>query len=108
MPLDAIGQPVVADGVALVYASTPRGVNAHAFSVADGKQLWTQPVHPGLDAPSVPPLEPVVTRTAAGKSAAIFLQATAPPPNNSGYEWWTTPVAFDLSSGKELYRGRRN
>ncbi len=106
VPLDAIGQPVVADGVALVYASTPRGVNAHAFSVADGKQLWTQPVHPGLDAPSVPPLEPVVTRTAAGKSAAIFLQATAPPPNNSGYEWWTTPVAFDLSSGKELYRGR--
>mgnify|MGYP003575524039 FL=1 len=105
VPLDAIGQPVVADGVALVYASSPTGVNAHAFSVADGKQLWTQPVHPGLDAPSVP-LEPVVTRTAAGKSAAIFLQATAPPPNNSGYEWWTTPVAFDLSSGKELYRGR--
>ncbi|MFK0039431.1 hypothetical protein ACIQTW_06280 [Paenarthrobacter sp. NPDC090517] len=105
VPLDAIGQPVVADGVALVYARAAGGVEAHALSVATGKELWKQPVHPGLDAPSVP-LEPVVTRTAAGKSAAIFLQATAPPPNNSGYEWWTAPVAFDLRTGHELYRGR--
>ncbi|WP_159733310.1 outer membrane protein assembly factor BamB family protein [Arthrobacter sp. 9V] len=105
VPLEPIGQPVVADGVALVYATTPTGVNAHAFSVADGKQLWTQPVHPGLEAPAVS-LEPVVTRTAGGRSAAIFLQTTAPPPNNSGLEWWTAPVALDLGTGKELYRGR--
>ncbi|BCW37445.1 hypothetical protein StoSoilA2_35010 [Arthrobacter sp. StoSoilA2] len=105
VPLDAIGQPVVADGVALVYAKTPAGIAAHAISVANGKELWTQPVHPGLEAPAVP-LEPVVTRTATGKSAAIFLQAATPPANNGGATWWTAPVAFDLNTGKELYRGR--
>ena len=104
--LTPIGQPVVADGVALVYASTPTGVNAHAFSVADGKQLWTQPVHPGYEAPSVP-LEPVVSKTASGRSAAIFLQAASVPAGlDSDVSWWTAPVAFDLSTGKELYRGR--
>ncbi|ABM10250.1 PQQ-binding-like beta-propeller repeat protein [Paenarthrobacter aurescens] len=103
--LDPIGQPVVADGVALVYAKTATGVNAHAFSVADGKQLWTQPVHPGLEAVGVP-LEPAVTRTAGGRSAAIFLQAAAPPADDGGVAWWTSPVAFDLRTGKELYRGR--
>jgi hypothetical protein len=106
VPLEPIGQPVVADGVALVYAKTATGVNAHAFSVADGKQLWTQPVHPGLDAPWVP-LEPVVSRTASGRSAAIFLQAaTAPADFDGDKDWWTAPVAYDLSTGKELYRGR--
>src|SRR4029453_14777182 len=43
VPLDAIGQPVVADGVALVYAKTPAGVAAHAISVTNGKELWTDP-----------------------------------------------------------------
>lgn len=105
VPLDPIGQPVVADGVALVYAKVANGVNAHAFSVADGKQLWTQPVHPGLDAVGTP-LEPAVTRTAGGRSAAIFLQAATPPPNTSDVAWWTSAVAVDLSTGKELYRGR--
>ncbi|MDO6144596.1 PQQ-like beta-propeller repeat protein [Paenarthrobacter aurescens] len=106
VPLEPIGQPVVADGVALVYAKTATGVNAHAFSVADGKQLWTQPVHPGYEAPSVP-LEPVITRTASGRSTAIFLQAaTAPAGLESDEAWWTAPVAFDLSTGKELYRGQ--
>ncbi|MEO3942002.1 hypothetical protein V3C41_13055 [Paenarthrobacter nicotinovorans] len=106
VPLNPIGQPVVADGAALVYAKTATGVNAHAFSVADGKLLWTQPVHPGLDAPWVP-LEPVVSRTASGRSAAIFLQAAAAPADFDGDKnWWTAPVAYDLSTGKELYRGR--
>ena len=79
VPLNPIGQPVVADGVALVYAKTATGVNAHAFSVADGKQLWTQPVHPGLDAPLGSPWNPSVSRTASGRSAAIFLQAATAP-----------------------------
>ncbi len=103
--LDPVGQPVVADGVALVYAKGANGVDAHAISVADGKELWTQPVHPGLGALAIP-LEPVVTRTAAGRSAAIFLQATAPPSDDGGVAWWTAPVAFDLKTGKELYHGR--
>ncbi|MCP1415210.1 hypothetical protein [Paenarthrobacter sp. A20] len=103
--LDPIGQPVVADGVALVYAKSAAGVAAHAISVADGKELWTQPVHPGYEAPGVP-LEPVVTRTSTGKSAAIFLQAATPPANDGGVAWWTAPVAFDLGTGKEIYRGR--
>jgi len=106
VPLEPLGQPVVADGVALVYASTPTGVNAHAFSVADGKQLWTQPVHPGYEQLSVP-LEPVISRTASGRNAAIFLQAASAPAGlGTDVEWWTAPVAFDLSTGKELYRGR--
>ncbi|MGJ3189267.1 hypothetical protein [Paenarthrobacter sp. FR1] len=105
VPLDPIGQPVVADGVALVYAKSTAGVAAHAISVADGKELWTQPVHPGYEAPGVP-LEPVVTRTPSGKSAAIFLQAATPPANDGGETWWTAPVAFDLGTGKEIYRGR--
>ncbi len=106
VPLEPIGQPVVADGVALVYASTPAGINAHAFSVADGKQLWTQPVHPGYVSLGIP-LEPAVTRTASGRSAAIFLQAASAPAGfDTDVAWWTAPVAFDLSTGKELYRGR--
>jgi hypothetical protein len=104
--LEPIGQPVVADGVALVYAKSATGVSAHAVSVADGKELWTQPVHPGYEAPSVP-LEPVVSRTASGRSAAIFLQAASAPAGlDTDVAWWTAPVAFDLSTGKELYRGR--
>ncbi|MFF1831721.1 PQQ-binding-like beta-propeller repeat protein [Paenarthrobacter sp. NPDC058040] len=104
-PLSAIGQPVVQDGVALVYAKASAGVEAHAYSVKDGKELWTQPVHPGFDSPAEP-LEPAVTRTASGKSAAIFLQAATAPANASGTDWWTSPVAVDLTTGKEIYRGR--
>ncbi|MDI2035730.1 PQQ-binding-like beta-propeller repeat protein [Paenarthrobacter nitroguajacolicus] len=104
--LDPIGQPVVADGVALVYTKGSAGVEAHALSVATGKELWTQPVHPGYDAPGNS-LEPAVTRTASGSSAAIFLQAAeAPADIDTDVVWWTSPVAFDLSTGKELYRGR--
>ncbi len=104
VPLEPIGQPVVADGVALVYARAAGGVEAHALSVTTGKELWKQPVHPGLDSPGTP-LVPVVTRTYSGKSAAIFLQAATPPADNGGFAWWTAPVAFDLTTGKELYRG---
>ena len=104
--LEPLGQPVVADGVALVYAKGSAGVEAHALSVATGKELWTQPVHPGYDAPGNP-LKPAVTRTASGRSAAIFLQAAeAPADIHSDVAWWTSPVAFDLGTGKELYRGR--
>ncbi|MFC8038863.1 PQQ-binding-like beta-propeller repeat protein [Paenarthrobacter sp. NPDC057355] len=102
--LEPIGQPVVADGVALVYTRVAGGVEAHALSVATGKELWKQPVHPGVGSPGTP-LEPVVTRTYTGKSAAIFLQAATPPADNGGFAWWTAPVAFDLTTGKELYRG---
>ncbi|MDP9936271.1 outer membrane protein assembly factor BamB [Paenarthrobacter nicotinovorans] len=103
--LEPIGQPVVTDGVALVYTRVSGGVEAHALSVATGKELWKQPVHPGLDTPGTP-LEPVVTKTYSGKSAAIFLQAATPPADNGGFTWWTSPVAFDLTTGKELYRGK--
>ncbi|MCP2047916.1 UNVERIFIED_ORG: hypothetical protein J3D58_001988 [Paenarthrobacter nicotinovorans] len=104
--LDPIGQPVVADGVALVYTRGTEGVEAHALSVATGKELWKQPVHPGYDAPGNP-LKPALTRTASGKSAAIFLQAAAAPAGfDTDVVWWTSPVAFDLGTGKELYRGR--
>ncbi|MFJ4029150.1 hypothetical protein ACIPWF_17305 [Paenarthrobacter sp. NPDC089989] len=106
VPLEPLGQPVVSDGVALVYAKASGGVEAHAISVSTGKELWKQPVHPGYEAPSVP-LEPAVTKTASGRSAAIFLQASPPPKDTDGsISWWTTAVAFDLQTGKELYRGR--
>ena len=103
--LDPLGQPVVADGVALVYTKGSTGVEAHALSVADGKELWKQPVHPGEYLPGIP-LEPVVTKTYTGRNVAIFLQAATPPADNDGFEWWTAPVAFDLATGKELYRGK--
>ncbi|MBM7794203.1 hypothetical protein [Paenarthrobacter ilicis] len=105
VPLEPIGQPVVADGVALVYAKSATGVAAHAFTVATGKELWTQPVHPGMDS-FVSPLEPAVTKTASGRSAAIFLQAATPPADNRGMAWWTAPVAVDLKTGKEIHRGK--
>ena len=106
LPLEPLGQPVVSDGVALVYAKASGGVEAHAISVSTGKELWKQPVHPGYEAPAVP-LEPAVTKTASGRSAAIFLQAS-PPPKDGGADisWWTAAVAFDLRTGKQLYRGR--
>lgn len=102
--LSPIAQPEVADGVALVYAKTASGVTAHAISVTDGKEIWNQTVHPGLGAPGVS-LTPAITKTSAGASVAVFLQETAAPTNDSGTSWWTAPVAVDLKSGKELYRG---
>ncbi|MEV7606274.1 hypothetical protein AB0N65_12615 [Paenarthrobacter sp. NPDC089322] len=103
--LDTIGQPVVTDGIALVYAKGANGLAAHAISVADGEELWTQPVHPGFEAPGVA-LEAAVTRTAGGRSAAIFLQSATPPVDDSDTTWWTAPVAFDLRTGKELFHGK--
>ncbi|MFJ4167889.1 hypothetical protein ACIPY3_00115 [Paenarthrobacter sp. NPDC089714] len=105
LPLEPLGQPVVSDGVALVYAKVSGGVEAHAIAVSTGKELWKQPVHPGIGAPAIP-LEPALTKTEAGQTAAIFLQAATPPADNGGTSWWTTPVAVDLKTGKELFRGR--
>lgn len=102
--LSPIAQPEVTDGVALVYAKTASSVTAHAVSVTDGKELWTQAVHPGIGAPGVS-LTPAVTKTSTGESVAVFLQESAAPSTDGGTSWWTAPVAVDLKSGKELYRG---
>ncbi|MCF3137990.1 PQQ-binding-like beta-propeller repeat protein [Paenarthrobacter sp. AR 02] len=104
VPLDPIGQPVVADGVAVVYGKTSGGITAYAFSAADGKQLWTNPVHPGLGAPGIP-LEPALTTTDSGSAAAVFLMPAGTPAENFGMAWWTTPVAVELKTGRVVYRG---
>ena len=46
-PLDVVGQPLVADGVALVYATKGEELAIHAFDTATGKELWTAPASPG-------------------------------------------------------------
>lgn len=104
VPLEPIGQPVVADGVAVVYGKTSNGITAYGFSAADGRQLWTNPVHPGLGAPGIP-LEPALTTTDAGSAAAVFLMPASTPIDNFGTAWWTTPVAVELKTGRVLYRG---
>lgn len=104
LAVEPIAQPVVADGVALVYAKDKDGLKALAVSMDDGKELWSRPIHPGIGAPGIE-LEPEITKSASGVSAAVFLQAAAAPANNSGITWWTAPVAVDLKTGKEIYRG---
>lgn len=104
LTVNPIAQPVVADGIALVYASDDNGPKALAVSVADGNELWSQPIHPGIAAPGVE-LEPEVTKSASGLSAAVFLQPAPAPTNNGGITWWTAPVAVDLKTGQEIYRG---
>lgn len=101
--VDSIAQPAVADGVVLVYAKGS-GLNAHAVSVADGKPLWSLPIHPGIGASGVE-LGPELTKTAAGASAAVFLQSAPAPVDSHGIAWWTAPIAVDLKTGRELHRG---
>lgn len=104
LQLHPIAQPAVADGVALVYAKSETGVKAHAVAVDSGKELWSRVVHPGISNLLIS-LKPSVTKTAAGASVATFLQAANAPENNFGIEWWTSAVAVDLKTGKELFRG---
>lgn len=104
LPVEAIAQPVVADGIALVYANDDNGLKALAVSASDGKELWSQPIHPGISAPGIE-LEPAVTKSASGVSAAVFLQPAPAPSDNGGITWWTVPVAVDLKTGQEIYRG---
>lgn len=102
--VEPIAQPVIADGVALVYAKGTDGLKVMGISVADGKELWSQLLHPGIAAPGVE-LEPEVTKLESGVSAAVFLQSAPAPADSRGIDWWTTPVAVDLRTGKEIYRG---
>lgn len=104
LSVDPIAQPAVADGTALVYVKSPKGVDAMAVSVADGTKLWSMEIHPGIGAPGVE-LEPALTKSASGANAAVFLQSAPAPTNNGGLTWWTTPVAVDLKTGQEIYRG---
>lgn len=50
-PLDVIGQPVVADGVAVVLATRKKKLRLHAFDVATGEQLWTATSTPSMVGP---------------------------------------------------------
>lgn len=104
LTVEPIAQPVVADGIALVYVKDDGGVKATAVTVADGKELWSKPIHPGIAAPGVE-LEPAVTKSSSGASAAVFLQAAPALANSGGMTWWTAPVAVDLKTGQEIYRG---
>ena len=101
--MDVLGQPAVADGVALVYTKGAE-LQARAVSLADGSELWSQPIHPGVGAPGIA-LAPRLTKTDSGANVAVFLQQGEIPEFNAGQTWWTSPVAVDLKTGEELWRG---
>lgn len=101
---DVMSQPEIVDGVALVSARKAGGAEVIAVDAQDGHELWRRDVHPGHAAPGIS-LMPQVTKTASGTNAAVFLQAAAAPADDWGVSWWTAPVAVDLRSGEELYRG---
>lgn len=104
LKLEPISQPVILDGVALVYATSSVGLSAHAISVATGKQLWERLIHPGIAATGVE-LTPALSKSPAGKNVAVFLQPAPIPAPSLGYIWWTAPVAVDLQTGKDVYQG---
>ena len=107
LQLDAIAQPEVADGVALVVTRTPgRSLTVVAADVETGEKLWSRPWSPG----AIPPgysMGPATFESASGRAVTVF----SVPPRDLGarsLDMWRLPlVVVDLASGKELHRTKR-
>lgn len=103
--LEPIGQPVLQDGVALVITGEGQLMELVALNVKNGKELWRKDYHPG-DVASGVVNAPAVTKDTQGRVRVIFLQRGQIPDEDYGTYNWTIPVAVDLKTGKEVYRGK--
>ncbi|WP_417220458.1 PQQ-binding-like beta-propeller repeat protein [Arthrobacter sp.] len=103
--LDPIGQPLLQDGVALVITGEGQLMELVALDVKSGKELWRKDYHPGHVAHGIY-TSPSITEDAKGRARAIFLQHGKIPDQDLGTYDWTVPVAVDLKTGKEIFRGK--
>lgn len=104
LDVDAIGQPDVDDGVAVVLAKAPgKSLQIVAMDAATGKKLWSKPWSPADYAPGYT-LSADIFTSGSGDKVAVF----AVPPKNlkaTGPDMWKLPLSVvDLHSGKELHR----
>ncbi|WP_372699153.1 PQQ-binding-like beta-propeller repeat protein [Arthrobacter sp. JSM 101049] len=103
--LEPIGQPLLHDGVALAITGEGQLMELVALDVKNGKELWRKDYHPG-DVSSGIVNGPAVAEDSKGHVRAVFLQRGHIPDEDYGTYNWTVPVAVDLKSGKEVYRGK--
>lgn len=103
--LEPIGQPVLQDGVALVITGEGQLMELVALNVKNGKELWRKDYHPG-HVPHGIHTSPNIAKDAKGRTRAIFLQHGKIPGQDLGTYDWTVPVAVDLKTGKEIFRGK--
>lgn len=106
--LDVIGQPEVAEGVAVVLVKAPKKrIAIVAVDVSTGEQLWTKPWSPG----GVPPGFGVAAETftsASGRALTVFSDPGSDSPSPEEAEaatrFFESIVVADLRTGEEVHR----
>ncbi|NJC24108.1 outer membrane protein assembly factor BamB [Arthrobacter pigmenti] len=106
--LDLIGQPQVAQGIAVVHVRAPEDrMHLVAFDVETGKKLWRTFVAPSWGS-SNRKWEPVLVETRSGIAVVAYVEPS--PDELSGdyaAAWSTSVVVADAKTGKELTRSPR-
>ncbi len=98
----AIGQPVIADGVAVVYTMTDtHELRMLGLDAKTGRQLWSHPASPGFGVPGSA-LSPLVSADVRGRNYAVYLR----PGRDADQLANTRIVAADLHSGRDLVVSR--